>query len=97
MRDKFDKWDDFEKKLKLTKEQEEEIRLEMEVIQATIDARKKNKLSQEELSQKTGIKQSAIARVESGNHSPTTSTLIKMLYPIGYTLKVVPISKNRDK
>lgn len=91
----FEKWEEFEEKLNITPEQEQEIRIEMEIIQATIEARKNNKLSQEELSQKTGLKQSAIARLEKGIHSPSISTLVKILNPLGYTLKVVPVNNNK--
>lgn len=91
---KNETWNDFEKTLNITPEEEEEIRLEMEIIKATIEIREKNKLSQTDLSKITGIKQSAIARIEKSKHSPTTSTLIKLLYPMGYTLGVIPIKKN---
>lgn len=64
-------------------------------IKATIEARKKNNLSQRDLSKKTGIKQPAIARIESQNRSPKISTLLKILYPMGYTLKVVPLKKKK--
>ena len=87
---KCEKWEEFEKTLNITPEQEE-IRMEMEIIQATIEARKNKKMSQEELSKRSGLKQSAIARVESGAHSSSINTLIRILYPLGYTLKVVPI------
>ena len=88
---KYEKWEEFEKTLNITPEQEEEIRMEMEIIQATIEARKNKKMSQEELSKRSGLKQSAIARVESGAHSSSINTLIRILYPLGYTLKVVQI------
>lgn len=88
----MEKWEDFEKTLNIT-EEEEEIQLEMNIIRATIEARKKAKLSQQELSEITGIKQPAIARIERGNHSPTTNTLIKILRPMGYTIKVVPLEE----
>ena len=67
MSKKLQKWEDFEKELDITPEQEEEIKLEMEIIEATIKARKENKISQEELSRKTGIKQPSIARIEKRN------------------------------
>ena len=89
------KWKDFDKELDITPEEEAEIQFEMELIKATVEARKKSHLSQEELSKKTGLKQSAIARVESGIHSPSTSTLIKILHPMGYTLRVMPIKKSK--
>lgn len=94
---KFEKWEEFEKTLNITPEQEEEIRMEMEIIQATINARKSKKISQEELSKRIGLKQSAIARVESGVHSSSVNTLIKILHPLGYTLKVVPIKYKKIK
>ena len=93
MRKRFETWKEFRKELNLTPEEEEEIQLEMDIIKATIEARKKQKLSQEELSKKTGLKQPSIARIENGKISPTTNTLIKILYPMGYTLKVVPLDK----
>lgn len=93
----FQTWDEFEKELNMTPEQEEEIRLEMEIVQATINARKNKNLTQEELSKLTGLKQSTIARVEKSKHSPTTNTLIRMLYPMGYTLKVMPLKKKRNE
>lgn len=92
---KFEKWEEFENSLNITPEQEKEIKIEMEIIQATINARKNNKLSQEELSKKAGLKQSALARVEKGLHSPSINTLIKILTPLGYTLKVVQINNNK--
>lgn len=88
-------WEEVKKNLNITPEEEEEIKLEMEIMEATIEARKKAELSQRDLSKKTGIKQPAIARIEKGIGSPRVSTLIKLLYPIGYTLRVVPINKNK--
>ena len=87
-------WEEVRKSLNITPE-EEEIKLEMEIMEATIEARKKSQLSQRELSKKTGIKQPAIARIEKGIGSPRVSTLMKLLYPIGYTLRVVPLNKNK--
>lgn len=93
----MDKWEKFEKTLNITSEEEEEIQLEMEIIKKTIEARKNAKISQEELSSRTGIKQPAIARIEKGIHSPKISTLIKILHPMGYTIKVVPIKVKKKK
>lgn len=93
MSDKFENWEEFEKKLDITPEEEAEIRLEMDIIKATIEARKKNKLTQRELSKKSGIQQPVIARIEKCVNSPQTSTLIKLLYPMGYTLRVVPLDE----
>lgn len=86
-------WKDVKKKLEISPEQEAEIKLEQEIIEATIEARKKCNLTQRELSKKSGIKQPVIARIEKYANSPQTNTLIKLLYPMGYTIKVVPLKK----
>ena len=88
--EKFKTWEEFRKELNLTPDQEEEIRIESEIIQATIEARKNQRITQTEISKKSGLPQSVIARVESGTHSPTMQTMLKYLHAIGYTLKVVP-------
>ncbi len=93
MGEKFTEWKDFEKELNITPEQEMEIRLEMDIIKATIEARRRSNLTQRDLSKKTGITQSVIARIEKCVNSPQTNTLIKLLYPMGYTLKVVPLDE----
>lgn len=86
-------WKEVRKSLSITPEEEVEIQLEMDIINATIEARKKNNLTQRELSKKSGVKQPVIARIEKCVNSPQTSTLIKLLYPMGYTIRVVPIDK----
>ena len=93
MNEELKSWNDFEKELDITPEQEEEIRLEMEIIEATINARKSLNLTQRELSKRSGVKQPVIARIEKCVNSPQTNTLIKILYSMGYTLRVVPLDK----
>lgn len=93
MNEELKRWSDFEKELDITPEQEEEIRLEMEIIEATINARKSLNLTQRELSKRSGVKQPVIARIEKCVNSPQTNTLIKILYSMGYTLRVVPLDK----
>jgi len=89
----YESWKEIKKKLNISPEQEAEIQLEKDIIEATIEARKKNKLTQRQLSQKTGISQPIIARIEKCKNSPQTSTLIKLLYPMGYTIRVVPLEE----
>lgn len=91
--EKWETWEDVKKQLNISPEQQAEIQLEMDIIEATIEARKKNKLTQRELSKKSGIKQPVIARLEKYANSPQTNTLIKLLYPMGYTIRVVPLDK----
>ena len=90
----FKTWNEVRAKLNIEKEQELEIELEKELILATIKAREKAGLTQRELSEKTGIVQSSIAKIETFKITPTATTLIKLLAPLGYTLKVVPINEN---
>lgn len=86
-------WEETKEKLNLTPAELAEIKLEEDIIEATIQARKKNKLSQRDLSKETGIKQPVIARIEKCVNSPQINTLIKLLYPLGYTLRVVPLEE----
>ena len=86
-------WEEVKNDLNFTPEELEEIRIEEEIIEATINARKKAQLTQRELSKISGIKQPAIARLESNAISPQILTLIKLLYPMGYTIKVVPLKE----
>ena len=90
---KFRTWEEVEKELDFTPEEEAEIKLEMELIEATIQARKNANLTQRELSKKSGVIQPSIAKIESFKRSPQVDTLIKLLYPLGYTLGIVPLKK----
>ena len=88
-------WNDVKKELNFTETEKEEMRLEMELIEKAIKVRKEAYLTQRELSEKSGVVQPSIAKIERGVRSPQTTTLIKLLYPMGYTLKVVPIKKKK--
>ncbi|MBR5317094.1 MAG: helix-turn-helix transcriptional regulator, partial [Lachnospiraceae bacterium] len=48
--------------------------------------------SQRELAKLCGVKQPAIARLESLKATPQIDTLFKILAPLGYTLAIVPIT-----
>lgn len=68
----------------------------MDIINATIEAQKNNNLTQIDLSKRTRIKQPVIARIEKYVNSTQISTLIKLLYPMGYTLRIVPIDNVKE-
>lgn len=93
MNREFKEWEDFEKELNITPEQEVAIQLEKELIEATIRAREEAKMSQRDLAEKAGMKQSAIARIEKMKVSPSVDTLNHLLFQLGYRLKIVPLSK----
>ena len=91
----FKKWKDVKKEIEsnFTAEELEEIELEKQIILATVEARKKSNMTQQELSEKTGIVQPSIAKIENFARTPQYTTLMRLLYPLGYTLKVVPLKK----
>jgi len=67
------------------------INFEVSLIGKMIEAREEKGLSQRELADLSGIKQPAIARLESLKATPQIDTLFKVLYPLGYTLEIVPV------
>jgi len=66
----------------------ERQRPEREYIKAIIGARIEKNLTQKELAEKTGIKQSNISRIENGNCSPTIATLQQIADGVGKTLHI---------
>ncbi len=86
-------WEELRASLNLTEEDEQAIAVERELINIMIRIREAKGLTQEQVAETCGVKQSAIARWESGKHSPRIDSLLKILVPLGYTLQVVPIVK----
>ena len=72
----------------------ERINFEIALIGKMIEAREEKGLSQRELAEISGIKQPAIARLESMKATPQIDTLFKVLHPLGYTIEIVPLSRN---
>jgi len=66
----------------------ERQRPEREYIKAIIGARIEKNLTQKELAQKTGIRQSNISRIENGNCSPTIATLQQIADGVGKKLHI---------
>lgn len=88
---KLDEWEDFKKELlKDPKVKKEYDRLgpEFAIISQIIDLRAKKKLTQKALAKKLGTKQSAIARLESGNYNPTLEFLQKTAEALGRKLVI---------
>ena len=63
-------------------------RPEYEAIRAVIAARLACNLTQKELAEKTGIRQSNISRIENGSASPTIDTLARIAAGLGKQLKI---------
>jgi ribosome-binding protein aMBF1 (putative translation factor) len=60
------------------------------LISQVIDARLKRKLTQKQLAQKLGTKQSAISRLEAGRTNPTLSFLQKLAAVMNQRLVIQP-------
>ena len=56
----------------------EEVQAEMNIVRALVDARISRNLSQKELSEKTGITQTEISRLENGTRNPTVRLLQRL-------------------
>ena len=66
----------------------EALQQEYEAIRAIIGARIESHMTQKELAEKTGIRQSNISRIENGTSSPTVETLARIAAGMGKRLKI---------
>lgn len=78
---------------RVTTEERQRITFEAELIGKLIEARDKKGYSQRELAELSGVKQPAIARLESMKSTPQIDTLLKILAPLGYTLAITPLKE----
>ena len=79
----------------VSSEEREQINFQVSLIGKMIEAREKKGLSQRDLAELSGVKQPAIARLESMKSTPQIDTLLKILAPLGYTLSIIPIENKR--
>ena len=70
------------------KEEWDALEPEFSIMQAIIDARKASGLTQKQLSERTGIAQSDISKLESGNANPSLKTLQRLAAGMGMKIKV---------
>jgi len=61
---------------------------EFAIMQAIIDARRNAGLTQKQLSERTGINQSDISRLENGEANPSLNTLKRLAIAMNATLKI---------
>ena len=91
------KFDDFLQEqlqdLELKKEYDA-LQPERAIIQAIIDARQKSGLTQKELSERTGIAQGDISKLERGNANPSIRTLQRLARGMGMSLKLEFVQTN---
>ena len=65
-----------------------EIQPEMNVIRAMIEARTSQNMTQKELSERTGIAQAEISRLENGTRNPSIKLLQRLADGMGMVLDV---------
>ena len=70
------------------KQEYDALEPEFAIVQAMINARKESGLTQKQLSDRTGITQADISRLESGNANPSLRTLQRLAEGLGMKLHV---------
>ena len=65
---------------------------EFAIIQAMINARKMKGITQKELSERTGIAQGDISKLENGNGNPSIKTLQRLAAAMDMSLKIEFVS-----
>jgi len=78
---------------RISPEDREAINFEKSLILKMVEARENHGLSQRDLARISGVKQPAIARMETMRSTPQIDTLLRLLIPLGYTLEIVPLKK----
>ena len=82
------------KKVERYIEQEKQISdMEYELITEFIRLRKDANLSQQDIANQANVIRTTIARIENGMNSPQIKTMLQILEPLGYTLRIEKIKK----
>ena len=87
-------WKNLRNELTITKEDEQMIELEKELIMTLVRIREEKGLTQAQMAEICGVSQPTIARMERATHSPQLDSLFKILVPLGYTLQIVALKTN---
>ena len=66
----------------------DELGPEYQIIRGLIDGRQELNITQKELSEKTGIEQSHISRLENGNYNPSIKLLKRVANGLGKELHI---------
>ena len=67
---------------------------EYDIIQALIDARRALNITQKELSERTGITQADISRIENGTRNPSLNMIKRLAEGLGMVLKLEFVQPN---
>ena len=70
------------------KKEYDALEVEYDIIQAMIDARNNQHITQKELSERTGITQADISRIENGTRNPSLAMVKRLAEGLGMRLKL---------
>ena len=85
-------WDNLVNKTKISNSDEQVNKIISQIVARRIELG----LSQRDLAILTGIKQPAIARLESFRAVPRLDTILKIIEPLGLELKLIKIKEDYD-
>lgn len=74
----------------------EALQPEYDIIQAMIDARVAQNITQKELSARTGITQADISRIENGTRNPSLGMVKRLAQGLGMQLKLEFVPKSTE-
>ena len=86
--DDFDKYLDEQLQNPEFKKEWDENELEYQLMMMILKARNEQNLTQSEIAERTGIRQSNISRIEKGQALPSISTLCKIARGLGKQLQI---------
>lgn len=76
------------------KKEYDELTPEYEVVKAFLNARKQSNMTQKELSEKSGVAQSDISKLENGNSNPSIKMLQRLANSMNMHIKVEFVPNN---
>ena len=88
MKDDFQRYLDKQLEDPEFREEWDALEPEYTIMQAMIDARNSEGLTQKELSERSGIAQGDISKLENGNANPSIKTLQRLAAAMGKTLRI---------
>ena len=77
------------------KKEYENIQPELDIIRAIVNARTSQNLTQKQLSERTGINQADISKLENGTRNPTINLLKRLAEGMDMILKIEFIPKQK--
>lgn len=87
-------WDDVEREI-FTPEEIAESDVRVAVMCELVKARRERGITPRQLEEMTGIKQSVIARLETGKSSPKLETVVKILFALGKTFVIADLTPSK--